>query len=106
MGKILSETHAGPDDPIYKGGLRVSSVLGPSALTKNSPGNTDGTSPSSAPNDPTLFDPNKPAPAVDMDDPVAMGQLQDYLDEHIRKLDEKEGLISKAPASPGSRETT
>ena len=61
---------------------------------------------SAAQADPTLFDPNKPAPAVDMDDPTTMGQLQDYLDEHLRKLDEKEGLISKAPTTPGPNETT
>lgn len=52
MGTIKKVYHAGPDDPIYKGGLRVSSVLGPSALTKNSPKSTDGAEPDSAPSDP------------------------------------------------------
>lgn len=49
---IIEEYHAGPDDPIYKGGLRVSSVLGPSALTKNSQKGTDGAAPASAQPDP------------------------------------------------------
>jgi len=54
MGRILSESHAGPDDPIYKGGLRVSSVLGPSALIKNSPKSMAGEKPASAASDPML----------------------------------------------------
>ncbi len=45
MGKVIDLGLAGPDDPIYKGGLRVSSVLGPSALIANSPRGTDGTDP-------------------------------------------------------------
>jgi hypothetical protein len=45
MGKCIDLGMAGPDDPIYKGGLRVSSVLGPSVLTETSPSGTDGTDP-------------------------------------------------------------
>ncbi len=45
MGKVIDRGLAGPDHPIYKGGLRVSSVLGPSALIANSPNDTDGIDP-------------------------------------------------------------
>jgi hypothetical protein len=38
MGKVTDHGLAGPDDPIYKGGLRVSSVLGPSALLEDPDG--------------------------------------------------------------------
>lgn len=71
MGKILSETHAGPDDPIYKGGLRVSSVLGSSALTKSSPTGTDGASPVSAPDD-------------------SMRPMADALERHLMEFASKE----------------
>lgn len=45
MGKVIDLGLAGPDDPIYKGGLRVSSVLGPSALLESSPSGSDGDDP-------------------------------------------------------------
>lgn len=54
MATIIDRGLAGPDNPIYKGGLKVSSVLGPSALTKNSPKSTAGEKPASAPSDPML----------------------------------------------------
>lgn len=41
--------HAVPDDLIYNGGVRVSSVPGSSALTKSSPKSTDGAKTASAP---------------------------------------------------------
>lgn len=52
MAKIIDRGLAGPDDPIYKGGLRVSSVPGSSVLTKNSPKSTGGENPALAPDDP------------------------------------------------------
>jgi len=60
--KIIDLGLAGPDDPIYKSGLIMSSVLGPGELTKNSRKNTDGESPSSAQAGPN--DPNDPEPAM------------------------------------------
>lgn len=45
---VISWDHAGPDDPIYTSGLKVSSVPGSSALTKTSPPVTDGAKSASA----------------------------------------------------------
>lgn len=69
---IIEEYHAGPDDPIYKGGLRVSSVLGPSALTKNSQKSTDGAAPASAQPDPMQ-------PAMDGMEVEMLKQAEHYL---------------------------
>lgn len=54
MAKIIDRGLAGPDNPIYKGGLRVSSVLGRGALTKSSPKSMAGEKPASAPSDSKL----------------------------------------------------
>lgn len=45
---VISWNHAGPDDPIYKSGLKVNSVPASSALTKRSPTDTDGAKSASA----------------------------------------------------------
>ena len=43
MGKIISRQSAGPDDPIFSGGLTTSSVPGSKKATKASPNDKDKT---------------------------------------------------------------
>lgn len=45
MAKVIERGLAGPDDPIYKGGLRVSSLPVLNESTSDSQNDTDGTDP-------------------------------------------------------------
>ena len=77
MGKVTDLGLAGPDDPIYKGGLRVSSVLGPSALTKNSQRSTAGEIPDSAQSEP------------EPDQQAIFERLEKELPDYHRRMDEQ-----------------
>lgn len=45
MVKIISERFAGPDDPIYHGGIEMFTNRKPKKPSVNSPKNTDGVKP-------------------------------------------------------------
>lgn len=79
MAKIIDRGLAGPDDPIYKGGLRVSSVPGSSVLTRNSQASTAGGQSS---------------------DLKAAASLQDKIDSAISEWDKADGLTSPESTTP------
>ena len=88
MGKGIDLGLAGPDNPIYKGGLRVSSVLGSSELIKNSPTNTDGAS-SSAQDDSMV-------PAMDALEAELQSRLQPQKPEMTLEEEKKDGAVRLA----------
>ena len=87
MAKIIDRGLAGPDDPIYKGGLRVSSVLGPSALTKNSQTSTAGEIPDSAQAEP------------EPDQQAIFDRLEKELPDYLRRMDEQNRKRSESEES-------
>lgn len=90
---VIKISHAGPDDPIYKGGLRVSAVLGPSALRKEPQSSATEATPD-------------PAPA---DDPMlpAMNGIEDWLRREAAKYEAMErdepGSAAPPPQDEGKQ---